>query len=557
MNNYQFKILNGNHIGACIDLMDAQPYIAINDHNHDIYLPITTDQKVSFAFTISNNKIIINDTSSDIYGNNGNHINNKEYELPLFLESHNLKFVIYNTEQQINEWIIDTQNTLGNEAINNEISNNINTNTILQHMLTDNKNLSPSKFKNIINKTLLQIKRLFKKRQKLITLILLCIVVLILLITGLIKYSNFTNKLQLEQVNNSNVSQSLKKQFLSLPSKYSGLKLLNNNNKYTLVGIVANQQDIDFLKNHFAKYSSQIEFSILQSDIAIQKVSQILTNHQLKNIKVNFDTTTQQICLSGIVNSLSEVNDIELDISNQILSLNNLDTSKVFQKTDIEKDLDKIIDSKLAPRLTVTKNWDLNIISINGFLTNEEAKQFNENIKDFTLNYQNVFKVNLDIKDALNILPFNISQVYTGNPQFLVTSKGHKVFVGGEIAGFKIASIDQNKIIFSGKFPIIIPLDKITTNNNPTKNNTPVDLTHKAIDNLSRKEIIQNEKNQAAEALNKEKKYLAELIKLKEHTTDKQLMKFINEHVDSLQLDIVAKEKELEFYNKTESNDNF
>ncbi len=534
--NYQFKILEGNHTGASIDLDENQRYLAANDYNHDIYLPIESENKISFAFTIHNDKIIISEVVNDIYCNNGKLLINEEYALPLFLESHKLKFVIHDNKEQINNWVAVTNK----EAVINEL---IDTETILQHMLPDNAVSKPK------NKIISKIKDYIKQKQKIVLLFILSFFILIVLIIGLIKYSNFTTKLQLEQTTTSNLNQSIKKQFISLPSKYFGLKLLNNNNKYTLSGIVDNAEDLNFLKNHFAKYLSQIEFSVLQSDNAIEKVSQILINHQLKTIKVNFDSINQQICLSGIINGLSEINDIELDISNQLPELNNLNTSKIFQKYDIEKDLDKIIDNKLSPRLTINKDWNLNIISISGFLTNEESKQIGDSLKELTTKYQDVFKINLNIKDALNIIPFNISQVYTGNPQFLVTSSGEKVFVGGEIAGFKIASIDQNKIVFSGKFPVIIPLDKITTNNNSSKNNMPSDL--------NQKEIIKNEQQQELDYLNKEKKYLEELTKLKAHTTDIQLIKFIDEHINNLKQDIAGKEKELEYYNKTESNDNF
>ncbi|MEI8632341.1 hypothetical protein P4S72_10710 [Vibrio sp. PP-XX7] len=48
-------------------------------------------------------------------------------------------------------------------------------------------------------------------------------------------------------------------------------------------------------------------------------------------------------------------------------------------------------------------------------------------------------------------LPFEITQITSGKMGSVVTNNGKRLFVGDELNGIRLVSIDHNKVIFKGK----------------------------------------------------------------------------------------------------------
>ena len=90
----------------------------------------------------------------------------------------------------------------------------------------------------------------------------------------------------------------------------------------------------------------------------------------------------------------------------------------------------------MKSRLSVSADLDHGNVDIKGYLTKGEIVSLESDISDLVQRYQNVVKVNLDLKDALASLPFKISAIHAGGDfPMIVTEDGQKIYQGGEVDG--------------------------------------------------------------------------------------------------------------------------
>lgn len=254
--------------------------------------------------------------------------------------------------------------------------------------------------------------------------------------------------------------QFVKQTLNNLPNKYSNLRLVTNTDgSLNIEGMVSDDSDLQELKQKFAKMGRQPTYKIYLSTEVLKKVQKVLDSQNLKLVTAQYDEDKNRVYLSGLVDDMSVINDVELNMSNQVPEAGDADISQVYAQGDVDKDL-AFIESKnkLARRVTITRDWPNKTVTFEGYLAKDELANLTADISDFTQRYQNLVHVNVKIKDAFSSLPFKILQVTTGSPGMIVTEDGRKVFEGGVLDGMKVEKITPTEIVFSGKFALTLRL---------------------------------------------------------------------------------------------------
>lgn len=246
----------------------------------------------------------------------------------------------------------------------------------------------------------------------------------------------------------------------NLPNKYANLRLVTNTDgTLTIEGMVNDESDLQELKQKFAKMERPPTYKIYLSIEVLKKVQKILDTQNLKLVTAQYDEDKNRVYLSGLVDDMSVINDVELNISNQVPEAGDIDIAQVYAQGDVDKDLSFIENkNKLARRVTIARDWSIKTVTFTGYLSKEELANLKTDIYEFTQRYQNLIHVEIKIKDAFSSLPFKILQVTTGSPGMIVTEDGRKVFEGGVLDGMKVEKITPTEIVFSGKFALTLRL---------------------------------------------------------------------------------------------------
>jgi len=167
--------------------------------------------------------------------------------------------------------------------------------------------------------------------------------------------------------------------------------------------------------------------------------------------------------------------------------------------------------------------------------------------------YKNVVLFKLDIKDALDALPIKIDKISVdGDASYIVTNTGQYIYIGGEIGGFKLISISPQKIVFSGKFNLEIPIDAIINNININGNSNSNSFNNVNSFNYknSHGKLLNEELNILIKSVESEKIQVEKIKRYQEGVNDIDLNNFLSQQIDSLKQDIETKQHEINLYNK-------
>ena len=97
-----------------------------------------------------------------------------------------------------------------------------------------------------------------------------------------------------------------------------------------------------------------------------------------------------------------------------------------------------------------------NDIRLTGDLNRDDHRRFETLFRKFIQEFGKVLTVQANIKTNALPLPFGIQAAIGGDVPFVVTDKGEKVWVGGYIQGYRLMSVDDQRIVFSGPEDVIV-----------------------------------------------------------------------------------------------------
>ncbi|MFN7095564.1 MAG: hypothetical protein ACK4M7_09400, partial [Burkholderiales bacterium] len=286
------------------------------------------------------------------------------------------------------------------------------------------------------------------------------IVVSALFIAIALYYTHTNKKLIKHQEQQIETGTLIKQRFLELSRQYPNLQFKRNSNEigYEISGVVPDDKALQKVYNTFQTIKSQINYHLITAPQAIKKIEQILANYQINNVQTQFDG--QEMVLSGVVANFNNLNNAEIEISNQ-LTMINLDSSNVFDQTLVLQDLNTAItgfDGQIKVDYDFAKQPPM--VTINGYLDKDDVAKLDKQLGEFKQKYP-IIQVNLSIKNILKALPFKIYTVYTGDPAFIMTDSGQRIFVGGSINGFHLSKITDTQIVFTGKVPLVLNIDNV------------------------------------------------------------------------------------------------
>lgn len=532
------KVLTGEQAGSYLPLAQDKEISIGNDYECDIYISSFETEVSKAVFLIKNTFIKFISSTITIKNDQNNVIDlNSEYNIPFCFNFNGIFIAILN-KNELNTFTLSKEE---NETLKDVLLDGIQPidSPILDIKTYDDSNIKASLKEKIISKFSLFNNninlKLFKKHFKISISIIL--IILIFLISSIVASNYITSNKSNPEINKDIlISNDIKKILLSLPNKYANLNFSQNEKRLVISGMVASEADILKIHEHFKKFNSKITWQLTLSKDVINFINNTIKNFGTMNeLSVKYDEFNNKIYLIGLLSQYSKLNDIEIEINNKFTNIGDMDISQVYDLDQFNKDLQNIVESS-KDRLLVEKKLNVGIINISGYLSNDELEALKKKVEDFNERFKSVVKVTLNIKDIFSALPFTIFSIHAGENGYIITNHGEKVFVGGEIGGFRIVSITNNKILFNGKFPLELPLSQI--DGKKVENN----------ENF-RSEIIATEMASEVDKIKEQKEKLVTLSEYKKNISDPKVVNFINQQINDLESDITLHDKELNYYN--------
>ncbi|MDQ5920565.1 MAG: type secretion protein [Pseudomonadota bacterium] len=348
----------------------------------------------------------------------------------------------------------------------------------------------------------------------------------------------------------------LEQQVFKLPNRYSNLRISNNRDDiYQLNGAVGNAADIQYLHKTFNKIYPKLKYNIILVDKIKPQLLLDLQQHKIIRPRVEYESSSGTLSIQGIANSMDVIDDVEIVISNQYPELGKIDSSNMFLANDIDNSLDSIINNdKYKQHLEVNKNYEEGTIKIAGYLAASDITELNNQIDKFNQKYSNAVKVILDVQDLIKALPFGVSEVYTGSPAWIITNDGQRIYQGGSYKGISVLLIDNEKIVFKGKFTLSLMLNQLLPSSRIDITNTGA--TYGSADNSSanpdtvQNPMIATEKKSEVDIIAKEQSQLQSLKLILQKTDDKELQSSLKETIQNLEDDLKYRQTDYQYYFK-------
>ncbi len=566
---FQLKVFTGPQQDATIELESGVKYSIANNLSADIFLEesniyelvefMLLDNGIEF-YNLNNQELFLKDQEVVTASNS--------YPLPAFFSSGAIKFAIFNSDKELTSWendnVLDapSENLLkadeesegfihdiekASEATARENEFGALDGPIQSEEMaleTTKRNSVVTALHNFKLKAIALLKYLHNEYKLKFYIALGIIFLLFLIITSavvLIHKNNLTTTLNqnaLDQTRN------IKKRFAELPNKFANLSIKQGTNYFVINGLVYDDNDLQELKQYFKDYPGLINFQVLTVSNADAKIRKIVSVYHLTSFSINYDKASQELNISGITTGdATEINDIQIEISNQLAGVPNLQFY-IYNKQQIFQDFNNTLGLD-SNHLELQESYDLvkPKYLISGYLTASQLNNLTESVNTLREKYKTVCSINLDIKNSLSALPFKIYSVFTGSPGYIITLDGDIVYVGGELGGFKLVSISDKKIVFSGKLTLEVPLSQINDNSANT-----MSFLRKPLE--TRDQILNDEYAKVKNTISQEQKQLNYLKQYYAKIDDSSIKAFILNQINALNSDLELKQKDLTYYSK-------
>jgi hypothetical protein len=480
----QFRIFDEELSDAAMDLEDQKVYRVGNSIEFDIYtaaLPASEEGPYFFDLAVKGQSISFSQASDTI-----KHLDfvthremqaqlNSTYKMPCLFEFMGLKFAICDGSFSYEKWLTLLEIKPPPEAPKPTLDN-------LEMSPEEMKLLekaSPKKIPPIATSifydwtqkvlTFLKTKKSlptlkFDARMKKVfiwsTAGAFCLVLILITFFAYEKYS-LQKDSHNQSVANLDDLQAIKQIQVNLPPQFNELKFITNQNDLVVImGVVKDQDEINYIKLKFKNYSRIVHIKLLTAPQAISKLKTLLDSINVRFVTPEFNSKTYRISLVGMMKSLDAINDIEIAVSVHLPEVSDMDTTRIFAFDTVEKDVDALLAPYSASRnIVVKKDLNARLVTIKGFLNQDEMESLKLGASDLMAKYDNFFKIETDLKNVTLTLPFKIVAVSTGGLPSFMTDTGRKVFEGTVIEGLKVDRITSTEIVFSGKFPMTLKLD--------------------------------------------------------------------------------------------------
>ena len=126
------------------------------------------------------------------------------------------------------------------------------------------------------------------------------------------------------------------------------------------------------------------------------------------------------------------------------------DREKLSDSAAVEQTLLNMLSERELNRFIALSHQGTHV-AMTGSLTTDQSQKLERMMARFHEQYQTPVTIAKRISAQKSALPFEIVQIVSGPMASVVTSNGKRLFVGDEIEGLRLVSIDANKVVFKGK----------------------------------------------------------------------------------------------------------
>lgn len=585
------NILDGSQAGNYIEIAPNTKLSMASSFGSDIYLLLPSWDNFECNFTLKDNKITFHDNSHEFLVNSEPVEINKAYETPILctIEGINVAFSndpytqlehftqappLFDGDEPVAELLAEDLEDLGITPFEEVKQPSLFEKYIGSYLdkFIDSKFMRLvfnvlDKAQNskvyLLGKKLLgmllalgksQTKRLYQKIGYWIYGILAALILITVIISGSLYQIHQSEQAELVIHNRQLTKSLLDQQLFKLSNRYSNLRISGkDSDNYQINGVVDNEKDIQYLHKVFNAVYPKLKYNLILVDTIKPQLLTILQQHKIMKPQIEFESSSGTLAIRGIASSMDIIDDAEIAISNQYPELGKLDTSNMFLASDLDNGLDTMLAAdKYKQHLDITKNYDEGTIKISGYLSSTDILELKAQVMKFNLKYSNAVHVILEVQDLIKALPFGISEVYTGTPAWIITNDGQRIYQGGSYKGISVTSIDNEKIVFRGKFTLTLMLNQLI----PSKMEGGIPSDH-SLNSIANEQnvMVNKEKQSEQEIIAKEQSQLNSLRLIIQKTDDKGLKDSLNETIKNLEDDLKYRQADYQYYFK-ESADN-
>ncbi len=222
--------------------------------------------------------------------------------------------------------------------------------------------------------------------------------------------------------------------------------------KALVSGYVSYRPELEKIKMVLQKLPLSIKLKVWV-DEELRIASQSVIQEDLSSVRIE-DVKDGVVTLAGAAESIEAVDRIRNMIKTGVMGV-----QRVESKVATADDLREILKTRLSSAGLIHKikfEPTLSGVKISGDLDRQDFNRFEILIKDFIREFGTILPIEAKIKTAAPVLPFAIQAAISGDAPFIVTSQGEKVLLGGYIRGYRLKSVDDQKIVLSGPEEVVI-----------------------------------------------------------------------------------------------------
>lgn len=240
-----------------------------------------------------------------------------------------------------------------------------------------------------------------------------------------------------------------------IEKSYPKIMIRQNNNKtYDLVGVVDTKLQITQISTITKPFKASINLQLFDLATIKSNISSVFKKYNIAQYSVT-TTDTNTLLIKYFGNDNTDVDAIQSDIVDRYPTELE-DTFSIQVSTSNE--LQDVLDNLVKKYPTISTKIENGIVTINGSISEENKENVNLDITEIETTYQGLLKFVRDIKLSTQILPIKITMVYTGYPSWIILDNGKQIYQGEDYNGFVLQKITENKVIFSGKYTVEIPI---------------------------------------------------------------------------------------------------
>jgi hypothetical protein len=441
-----------------IDLTGKDSFVISDDFDSDVYV----DVPINTTVHVKDDRLKFDGLSDDVIIE---HVikDGDFYELPCSIITDNINLIFTPKEKSLDDFEYKSpDDATSSEVISEPIEEDISEiEEDLETPSLKSTNTDPIKDKpknNTIQASKNNQNKFSNKKNILyLVIILVCIGLVLLLVIIYKNRHHKANTPEVKQVNKVQVKPlTLEETIAKIEKSFPKLLIRQASSKtYEIIGLVATPQQISQITSLAKPFKTAINIQLFDVNVIIANTKNIFKKYNVKQYSVSA-TDTNTILIKYFSNDNTDVDGIQSDILDKYPS--ELEDSFSIQ-VSTSSELSDVLESLSKKYETITTKLENGTVLITGSIAEDKKEAVTQDIEEIETTYKGLIKFNKDIKLSTQILPIKISMIYTGYPSWIILDNGKQIYQGEEYNGFVLKQITNDKVTFSGKYNVEIPVE--------------------------------------------------------------------------------------------------